>query len=303
VRIRINSCGGLVLIAALLTGLVPATAAARESACPDLIKRQSAVAQASTDTAPTGRLTAVNGSSAPIADATLVMDFGASRNREVRTQTYSLSAGLDPDTVRVSTVNDIVDGNKTLPIGHQQLTYRAYDNPTTGLVNVRVCYDPGGYREPDAGRYVGALLVTAPGAKAAPLAVEFTLRDNETGAAIIALLIGILAGTAVQAIATFQQTPKKERPSKAWAYIFNFRSAASIGTGVVAAIGAYGKFVEGNSVWEATGPSLLSLAGATFGATLAAKTFVDLKGPTEKEKAKGRQRATGATQAPSDSPA
>jgi hypothetical protein len=226
------------------------------------------------------------------------MDFGDNRSREVRTQTYSLSKGLDPSTVRVSTVNDIVSGSKTLPIGHQQLTYRAYDNPTTGLVNVRVCYDPGGYREPSAGRYVGALLVTAPGAKASPLAVEFTVRDNATAEVILALLVGILAGTAVQAIATFQQTPKNDRPSKKLSYILNFRSVTSIGIGVVAAVGTYGKFVEGDPIWSATGPSLLSLAGATFGATLAAKTAVDLKGPTEKEKRKRTQQATAGAPSP-----
>ena len=295
---HINRYWGLSLIAVLITGLVPATAAARESSCPDVIKPEPTVAQQSTAGATKGRLTAVDGKNDPIGDATLVMDFGGDRSREVRTQTYSPSPDIDPSTVRVSTVNDIVSGSKTLPIGHKQLTYRAYVNQA-GLVNVRVCYDPGGFREPAAGRYVGALLVLAPGAKATPLAVEFTIRDNETAEVILALLIGILAGTAVQAIAMFQQTPKNDRPSKKLSYILNFRSLISIGIGVVAAIGAYGKFVEGDPVWAATGPSLLSLAGATFGAILAAKTAVDLKGPTEKEKRKRTQQTTASTPSPS----
>src|SRR5258705_12457139 len=66
------------------------------------------------------------------------------------------------------------------------------------------------------------------------------LRDDDIASAVIALLIGILAATAVQAIATFQQAPRGDRPPGIWPYIFNFRSLASIATGVVAAIGAYG---------------------------------------------------------------
>jgi len=286
VRNPINSYGRFLLVTVLAIGLVPTAAAARESTCPELIKLQAPLAQSST--APVkGRLTAVNGDATTIPKATLVMNFGASRGRDVRTQTYSLSGGLDPSTVRVSTVNDIVNGNKPLPIGHEQLTYRAGANPTTGLVNVRVCYDPGGYHQPDPGRYVGALLVTAPGAKAVPLAVEFTFRDDETAGVIIALLVGILAGTIVQAIAAFQQAPAASRPSGIRPYIVNFRSLASIGAGVVAAIGTYGKVVEGDPIWNASAPTLLALAGATFGATLAAKTFIDLKGPTAKEKDAG----------------
>jgi hypothetical protein len=274
-------------IALLVVGAVPALATARESTCPDLIKPQAPVPATSAAASSAGVFAPVDNTGSEIDEASLAMDFGTSRSRDVRTQTYRVSSAIDPDTVRVSTVNDIVRNNDPLPIANGQLTYRAGKSSSTGLVNVRVCYDPGGPHEPAAGRYVGALLVSAPGAKATPLSLELTFRDDQVWKAIVALVVGILAGAVVQAIAMFQQAPQQRRPSSPWPYIFNFRTLISVGTGVVAALSAYGKLVEGDPTWDGTGTALLALAGATFGATLAAKTAVDLKGPTSKEKTKG----------------
>ncbi|HET8863611.1 MAG TPA: hypothetical protein VFM94_10215 [Solirubrobacterales bacterium] len=279
---------GLLLLLAALLAVLPTSAAARESRCPELIKKQSpAAASASKSSASEGNLEAVNGEGVPIPKATLVMDFGSKRNREVRTQTYRLSGNLNPDTVRVAPVNDFVSGNKPLPIGHEQLTYRVGVDKATGLVNVRVCYDPGGYAEPTPGRYVGAMMVSVQGAAAVPMAVEFTVRDNELAGVVIALLIGIVAGALVQAIAMYQQAPQDTRPSGWRPYLFNLRTLVSVGAGVVAAIATYSKAVDGDPTWNATAATLLSLASATFFGTLAAKTAADLKGPTEKEKKKG----------------
>lgn len=275
------------LIVVLVAGLIPPSAIARTSTCPELIKPQSPVRSVDASSASSGQLTAVSRTGTDVAEATLVMNFGTNRNRDVRTQTYRLSDGMDPSHVRVSTINDIVNGNDPLPIANQQLTYRAGPSPTTGLVNVRVCYDPGAQNEPAPGRYVGALLVSAPGAKPVPLAVELTFRDTRVWLTIAALLVGILAGIVLQAITTFQQAPKSSRPKAIWPYVFNFRALVGLGVGVVAAFTAYGNLVEGDATWRVTAPSLLALAGATFGAVVVGKTATDLKSPTEKERSKG----------------
>lgn len=279
----------LIALPAICIWLPTPAAAARESFCPELIKRQLPNAAASSTTAidPGKSLTAVNGEGTAVAKATLAMDFGGSRNRSVRTQTYRLSQGIDPASVRVSPVNDFVSGNRPLPIGHEQLTYRAGLDRATGLVNVRICYDPGGFAEPTPGRYVGAMMVTAPGVEPEPMAVEFTFRDNDYVSVFFALLIGIVAGAVVQGIAMYQQAPKGGRPPGWRPYLLNLRTLVSVGAGVVAAIAAYSKTVEGDATWDATAATLLSLSGATFFGTLAAKTAADLKGPTQKEKDKG----------------
>jgi hypothetical protein len=275
------------LIAIALSGLVTETAAARESSCPSLIKKQSKRPIPAEPPSPNGTLTAVNDEGIPIPKATLVMDFGSGRDRDVRTQTFQLSGDIDPATVRVSPVNDFVSGNEPLPIGHEQLTYRAGVDSATGLINVRVCYDPGGHAEPAAGRYVGGMTVSAPGVKAAFLSLEVTIRDNGLAGVIFALMIGIAAGAAVQAIAMYQQAPKQSRPSGWQPYLLNLRTLVSVGAGVVAAIATYSKVVDGDPTWNGSVAALLSLASATFFGTLAAKTAADLKGPTQKEKEKG----------------
>lgn len=279
--------GRLLIFALSVFVLQPATAAARQSTCPEVIKPQAPLRQTNPVGLPLGHLTAVSGDGTPLNEASLVMDFGGNRERDIRTQTFRLSEGLDPSSVRVSTVNDIPNGNDPLPTGHEQLTFRAGVSRVSGLVNVHVCYDPGAVNQPNAGRYAGVLLVTAPGARATPLAVEFTFRDDQWLGAVMALLIGILAGVAVQAIATYQQAPKLTRPKKVWPYLLNFRTLLSLAAGVVAAVATYGKVVEGDPTWNSAGPTLLVLAGATFSATLAAKTAIDLKAPTEKEKGGG----------------
>ncbi len=280
-------CGRLSILALSIFVLLPATAIARKSTCPEVIKPQAPLAQTAPLGLPPGHLTAVSGNGTPLKEASLVMDFGGNRERDIRTQTFRLSEGLDPNSVRVSTVNDIPNGNDPLPTGHEQLTFRAGVSRVAGLVNVHVCYDPGAVNQPNAGRYAGVLLVSAPGARAAPLSVEFTFRDDQWLGAVMALLVGILAGVAVQAIATFQQAPKRTRPKKVWPYLFNFRTLLSAAAGAVTAIATYGKVVEGDPTWNSAGPTLLVLAGATFSATLAAKTAIDLKGPTDKEKGGG----------------
>jgi fructose-specific phosphotransferase system IIC component len=151
---------------------------------------------------------------------------------------------------------------------------------------VRVCYDPGANHEPAPGRYIGSLWVSAPGAAAVPLTLEFTFRDNGLVGVFLALLLGILAGVVVQAIAAYQQAPKETRPKKLGPYLINFRTLLIVGAGIVAGATAYGR-IESDPTWNSTVPTLLALAGATFGATLAAKTATDLKGPTEKEKTSG----------------
>ena len=266
--------------------MFPIAASARESACPALIKPQTPVTLPASNPV-TGHLNAVNGEGNDVDEASLAMDFGPDRARDVRTQTYRLSPGLDPTSVRVYTVNDIVDHNDPLPIGHQQLTYRAGTTPAGDLVNVRVCYDPGGYREPTAGRYVGALLVTAPGAKSVPLAVEFTFRDNNLIAIVAALLIGIVAGVVLQAFAIRQQAPKETRPTTVRSYLLNFRILFAVGGGVVGALTAYSKLVADNPTWDGSVSSLLSLVTAAFGATVVTKAAFDLKSPTETEKDAG----------------
>lgn len=280
--------GALLLSTAVVVAVFAPVAGARESSCPELIKKQSPASRPATKSAaPTGRLEAVNSEGVPIPKATLVMDFGSNRNRDVRTQTYRVSGNLNPEAVRVAPVNDFVSGHKPLPIGHEQLTYRVGVDRATGLVNVRVCYDPGGYAEPTPGRFVGAMMVTAPGADPVPMAIEFTVRDNELASVVIALLIGIAAGAIVQAIAMFQQAPKRSRPTGWRPYLFNLRTLVSVGAGVVAAIATYSKAVDGDPTFDATAATMLSLASATFFGTLAAKTAADLKGPTEKEKERG----------------
>jgi hypothetical protein len=279
----------LLATAALLAGsAMPANAVARESTCPELIKPQSPVSAASATSADSGGFfTAVDSSGSAIDKATLAMDFGINRNRDVRTQTYRLSPNIDPDDVRVSTVNDIVRGNDPLPIANGQLTYRAGKIPSTELINVRVCYDPGGAREPGPGRYLGALLVSAPGAKATPLSLELTFRDDQIWKALVALLVGILAGAAVQAFAIFQQAPRGRRPRRIRPYILNFRALFAVSAGIVAAFTAYDKLVAGDPTWDASGSALVALAAATFGATMTTKTALDVIGPTGKERSKG----------------
>jgi hypothetical protein len=276
----------LTLALASFAWLLPASAMARESTCPNLIKPQAPI-KLKRGGPTVGHLTPVDGQAQPIGKATLIMDFGPNRGRNVRTQTYRLSRRLDPEKVRVYTVNDIIAGNDPLPIGHQQLTYRAGANATGELVNVRVCYDPGATNEPEPGRYVGALLVSAPGAKTVPLGIEFTFRDDNLPAAVIALVIGVLAGVILQAAAIRQQAPQDRRPKGIKAYIFNFRIMIAIGGGAVGALTAYSKLVSENPTWDCSDVSLLALASAAFGATVVTKSALDLKGPTASEKSSG----------------
>lgn len=278
----------LVLIAA---GSIPATAMARESTCPELIKPQDEIeAEAPPDTPP-GALNPVSSEGQTIGKATLAMDFGTDRARDVRTQTYRIAGDVDPETIRVSPINDFVNGNKALPIGHEQMTYRAGIKRAgrQELVNVRVCYDPGGASEPDPGRYAGAFLVSGDNAESV-LAVELTFQDDNLVAVIFALLLGIVAGVALQAIAIRQQAPKGSRPENPRAYLLNFRILLALGGGAVAAIGAYSKLVAGDPTWDGSIASLFSLTSTTFGATVVTKAAIDLKGPTETEKREGLAR-------------
>jgi hypothetical protein len=274
------------LVTILACCLIPAAAAARSSTCPELIKPQPSPTATIASSASNGQLTALAGDGNPASKATLVMDYGTNRGRDIRTQTYRLSPGLDPNTVHLSLVNDINSENDPLPIGNRQLTYRVGVDHATGFVNVRVCYDPGAEHEPAAGRYTGSLLVSAPGAKPVPLALEFTFQDKGLLGVVLFALLGVLAGVVIQAFAAFQQAPTETRPKKIWPYLFNFRTLLAAGTGAVAGLTAYGK-IESNPIWHSTMTTLLEIGGATLAATLAGKTLIDLKGPTEKEKDRG----------------
>jgi hypothetical protein len=285
----------LLLVTACIVGSAPVNAGARESTCPDVIKPQAALKASSLNNGGTSSpddveavsLAPISADGVAIGKATLALSFGRERSEKVRTQTFLVPPGVDPDTVRVSTLNDFVDGNDALPIAHQQLTYRAGKSPDGEHVNVRVCYDPGGLREPDPGNYVGALWVKAPGAKPALLTVEFSLSDDDLTGVIAALLIGILAGVVLQALAIRQQAPKDKRPTGFRSYFLNFRILIAAGGGAVAAIGAYSKLVAGDPTWDGSVSSLFSLVTATFGATVVTKAAIDLKGPTETEKKDG----------------
>ncbi len=275
------------LFAALIPALLPTAAAARESTCPELIPRQRDAVEADKAGNPSGRLIPLDRDGTGLGQATIAIDFGAGRDRQIRTQTYRPSPGVDPETIRVTPLSDILSEDHSLPTSEEQLTMRVGVDPITHWAKVRVCYDPGAKREPAPGRYVGTLTVISPEAKPVALGVEFTFRDRSWVGAAFALLLGILAGIAVQAIASYQQAPKETRPRTVRPYVVNFRTLLSIGAGVVTAIATYGRVVEADPTWNSTGPTLLALAGATFSATLAAKTAVDLKGPTEKERDKG----------------
>lgn len=265
---------------------LPTKADARESTCPDTVKPQTPIPGAHTDTKH-GRIIPVSSTGTPLESATLTMEFGLNRDRAVRTQTYRVSGGIDPDAVRVSTVNDFVRGNEALPISNGQLTYHASTNPGTGLVNVRVCYDPGGEKEPTPGRYIGSLLVSAPSAMESTLALQLTFQDDETWKPYMALIVGILGGLGVIAIAAYQQAPESTRPKRLYPYVFNLRMLVALVTGLVAAYAAYGKLVDSDPTWDDTKVTILALVGASFSATLAGKTVSDLKGPTDKEKDQG----------------
>jgi hypothetical protein len=280
----------LAVLALLAGGAFAADAAARESTCPELIKPQGEIEVSGLDGVPPGLLEPVNSEAATIGKPKLTMDFGSGRERSVRTQTYRLSGEVAPETIRVSTINDFVDGNTVLPIGHDQMTYRAglRQAGRGELVHVRVCYDPGGFREPKPGRYSGALLVSGDNAESV-LAVELTFRDDNLFWVIVALLLGIGAGVLLQVGVLRQQAPANRTHN--WrAYLFNFRIVIAMGAGVAAAIGAYSQLVAGDPTWDGSLGSLFKLTTTTFGATVAAKAFADLKGPTETERREGLAR-------------
>jgi hypothetical protein len=218
------------------------------------------------------------------------MDFGADRNERLRSQTYRMPAGFAAQDIHIGTINDIVNETTkdALVIRQQQLTFRANPNRADArLVNVRVCYDAGGPREPDAGRYQGTLLVSAAGLQPSPLSLAITVRDDAWWKPILALIFGLLVGIVARAIGDLQQAPTTIGKSF-WQYLFRLRILVALGFGVAAGIGAYIRLVEGNETFDGSFSAVWPLVGATFGATVAGKTITDiLKSPSDEDRDKG----------------
>ena len=212
---------------------------------------------------------------------TMRMAFGSDRAPVVRRQTFRLG-GLTARDVRVVPVDDIADatGEHALPIAHGQLRTRAMAaSGTRSFVELAVCFDPARPAAIRPGSYTGGLMVLA--GRAAPVAIGLTItaRDDRVWPAILAALIGLLAGIFVRIGADRRWGPIIIDAR----YVLNFRFWVMVGGGVAAAVYSYLTIYQADPVFDGSVTSLWKLTAQTFAGTLASKAVTDLIGPTARE--------------------
>src|SRR5206468_10938320 len=97
----------------------------------------------------------------------------------------------------------------------------------------------------------------------------------------------LVGGAIARAAGDLQQRPGRTTRSLLWAYVWNWRFVLMIGAGAAAGVVAYIKLFESNPTFDGSMGALWPLAGATFTATVTAKTVADLRKPSEKDVEEG----------------
>jgi len=261
--------GALAAVLAMTT--FATTAEARDSTCPPNVKGQRSATLTSKPAADPGRFLPVDAKGSPLEAnaASMGLAFGSGRDSRSRTQTYKLPSGVSAEDVRVAPINDFVDtkSKDVLPVNGMQLTYSVTANKVDDtLIDLNVCYDPGGPTEISPGSYDGALLLGADGAQVSPLALNVTASDDELWIPVLVLFLSVAFGVVVRRLGDANRDTD-------WTRVDYFVTA---GAGFAAAFGIYLKSVTGDPVFEGDIESLWPLAVAGFGATIAGKTLKDL---------------------------
>lgn len=259
------------LAAVLAMATLATTAEARDSTCPPNVTGQRSTTLTSKPTSDPGRFLPVDAKGNPLEAnaASMSLAFGSGRESKSRTQTYKLPSGIDADDVRVAPINDFVDtkSKDVLPVNGMQLTYSVTTNRVDDtLIDLRVCYDPGGPTEISPGSYDGALLMGADGAQVSPLALNVTASDDDLWVPVLVLILSVAVGVAIRRFGDANRNTD-------WTKVDYVVTA---GAGLAAAVGIYLKSVTGDPVFEGDIASLWPLAVAGFGATIAGKTLKDL---------------------------
>ena len=248
-----------------------ATAEARDSTCPPNVKGQRSATLTSKPASDPGRFLPVDskGNLLDANAASMSLAFGSGRESRTRTQTYKLPSGINADDVRVAPINDFVDtkSKDVLPVNGMQLTYSVTASKVDdSLIDLRVCYDPGGPTEISPGTYDGTLLMGAEGAQISPLAVTVTASDDDLWIPILILFLSVAVGVVIRRLGDANRNTD-------WTKV---DYVVTVGAGLAAAVGIYLKSVSGDPVFEGDVASLWPLAVAGFGATIAGKTLKDL---------------------------
>ncbi|MDO8185426.1 hypothetical protein Q5424_09730 [Conexibacter sp. JD483] len=212
---------------------------------------------------------------------TMRVALGSDRGVVVRRQAFRL-VSVRAGAVRAIAVNDFLtaDGERTMPIGQRQLVTWVEPLATDpALVQVVVCYDPRQPTAIDAGTYSGGLMVLAGAAAPVPLGLTISARDTSPVPAVLAALLGLVAGIFVRIGADRRWGPIEVD----WTYVLNFRFWVMIGGGVAAAVYSYLTLYAADPVFDVSVASLWQLSAQTFAGTLASKAATDLIGPTGRE--------------------
>lgn len=207
--------------------------------------------------------------------------LGSDRDPVLRRQTFRIS-GVRARDVRVVSVNDLTDatGDHALPIARRQLLARTVAARATGrLVHVSLCFDPERPVAMRPGSYTGGFMVIAGRSAPIPIGITITARDDRTWPAVLAALLGLLAGIFVRIGADRRWGPIVIDAT----YVFNFRFWVMLGGGTSAAVYSYLTIYQADSVFDGSATSLWKLTAQTFAGTLASKAVTDLIGPTAKE--------------------
>jgi hypothetical protein len=189
--------------------------------------------------------------------------------------------------VRVGPVTDAAGakGEPTLPRDH--LTAMVTPSGVSPrFVTVSACIDPDRGEDLDRGQYVGALLVDAParsGVGRSSVALSVSVHDNHAGLALLAVLIGVLAGLVIRSAGDMRKMGGQTDRERVRTYIYSLSFLVMVTGGLLGGAGAYLTIYANDANATTDTGSLIALAGAAFTATIAAKTLTDIGTPSEKE--------------------
>jgi hypothetical protein len=159
---------------------------------------------------------------------------------------------------------------------------------------LELCIDPALAGERlDPGSYTGTVAIGASATRTqnlAPVPITITIADDRKIIAMIAILVGIVAGIVVRASGDLAQAPgtSADQPPSAKDYFLSLRFLVMIAGGLLAGVLVYGPlYADDPSADLGSVGLLIPLAAASFTATLAAKSIADLRSPTKAERQQG----------------
>lgn len=228
------------------------------------------------------------------ANAHMKFGFGGSRNPLDHRQPFRVPRGVPRSAFRFGAPSDLSDSDSGKTLSRARLRG---DVGPIGVdprqVRLTVCIDPALPNELSAGTYTGAVLINAPtvaGVRPASLPVTVTVQDDRKIIAMLACLVGVIAGAVIRSMADIQQAPGKPdgSPPERMAYFYSLRFLVMIALGLLGGATAYsGLFANESDASVDVFSILLPLAAASFTATLAAKSLADLTQPSQQERTAG----------------